>query len=199
VANNDVSRVNTPNKAERLSPTTQISHRSSPPTPPQGGLGRIIQFFLMVLFILLAAGCSDPAIGPMAGMWQGQFEGAPSKTNVQMRKEWTYKGYLQLYATGMKFKLHMESDVQIVDVLGTWTHKKNKINLATKEVDFDDSKTGGQLLQKPGLKPIDPTQVRDALQQPLVFDYIDNPQKLEGLKFTFGPMLGRFVFTKGQE
>jgi hypothetical protein len=161
---------------------------------------RGIHLLISFCFLLfLAIGCSDPTIGPMAGMWQGQFDGAPTKPKETMLKEWTYKGYLQLYATGMKFKLLLESDVQIVDAIGTWSHKKNKIYLATKEVDFDDSKTGGQLLQKPGLKPIDPTQVRNALQQPLVFNYIDNPQKLEGLEITFGPMLGRFVFTKGQE
>jgi hypothetical protein len=154
---------------------------------------------LLLLLIVVVCGCSDPSITPLAGMWQGKFEGAPVDVQVAMRKEWIYKGYLQLYATGMKFKLHIESSVQIVDAEGKWSHKKNKIYLDVAEVKFDDSKTGGQLLQKPGLTPIDPTKVRDALTQPLVFTYTDGPQKLEGLKITFGPMLGRFVFTKGQE
>jgi hypothetical protein len=114
-----------------------------------------------------------------------------------MRPEWIYKGYLQLYATGMKFKLHMESEVQIVDASGTWSHKKNKIYLSPTDVKFDDF--GGKLLQRPGLKPVDPTQVQEALRQPLVFNYSDNPQKLVGLEITFGPMLGRFDFTKGEE
>ena len=154
---------------------------------------------LITLLALLNVACSDTSIAPLAGFWEGQFNGSPSNPTVKMRSEWTYKGYLQLYATGMKFKMHLESNVQIVDIDGTWSHKKNKIFLSTNKVAFDDSKTGGQLLQKPGLTPVDPTKVREALQEPLVFNYSDNPQKLEGLEITFGPMLGRFVFTKGQE
>lgn len=158
---------------------------------------RIICLLLLFAFACIICGCSDSSIGPMAGFWQGQFNGAPANPKDQMRPEWTYKGYLQLYATGMKFKLHMESQAQIVDTSGTWSHKKNKIFLTTTDVQFDD--LGGKLLQRPGVKPLDPTQVQTALTQPLVFTYSDSPQKLEGLEITFGPMLGRFDFTKGQE
>jgi hypothetical protein len=147
--------------------------------------------------MFVVVGCSDTSITPLAGFWQGQFDGAPSNPKEKMLPEWTYKGYLQLYATGMKFKMHLESEVQIVDVSGTWSHKKNKIYLAPDDVQFDDF--GGKLLQRPGVKPVDPTKVQEALRQPLVFAYTNNPQKLEGLEITFGPMLGRFDFTKGQE
>ena len=152
---------------------------------------------LLALLLIGVTGCSDTSIAPMAGFWQGQFDGTPTDSKVQMRPEWIYKGYLQLYATGMKFKMHMESQVQIVDVNGTWSHKKNQIYLSPDEVKFDDF--GGKLLQRPGVKPLDPEEVRNALKQPLVFSYSNNPQRLQGLRITFGPMLGRFAFTKGQE
>jgi hypothetical protein len=160
---------------------------------------RVMWTALLLILLVVVNGCTDAAIGPMAGHWQGEFNGSPTDPKVTMRPEWKFKGYLQLYATGMKFKMHLESQAQIVDATGTWGHKNNKIYLATDKVEFDDSKTGGQLLQKPGLTPIDPTDVRDAISRPLVFSFSDNPQKLEGLKITIGPLLGRFDFTKGQE
>jgi hypothetical protein len=155
------------------------------------------RFLLLTLLLAICVGCSDTSIAPLAGFWQGQFDGAPSEVKVKMRPEWTYKGYLQLYATGMKFKMHMESQAQIFDVDGTWSHKKNKIFLTPSEIKFDDF--GGKLLQRPGVTPIDPTKVQDALGHPLVFDYSEDPQNLKGLEITFGPLLGRFDFTKGQE
>jgi len=160
-------------------------------------MNKLILYAALIFIALWVTGCSDTAIAPLAGFWQGQFNGSPSDPKVQMRPEWVYKGYLQLYATGMKFKMHLESQVQIVDITGTWSHKKNKIYLSPGDVQFDDF--GGKLLQRPGVKPLDPEQVRDALRQPLVFSYTPSPQKLDGLEITFGPMLGRFDFTKGQE
>ena len=160
-------------------------------------LSRFAKLVVLITLLVLGIGCSDTSIAPLAGFWQGQFNGTPSDPKVQMRPEWIYKGYLQLYATGMKFKMHLESQVQIVDVSGTWSHKKNKIYLSPADVQFDDF--GGKLLQRPGVKPLDPGEVRDALKQPLVFSYTPSPQKLDGLEITFGPMLGRFDFTKGQE
>ena len=150
-----------------------------------------------MVFAMIVAGCSDTTIAPMAGTWQGEFTGSPSDPKVSMRPEWTYKGYLQLRATQMKFKMHLESQAQVVDAEGTWSHKKEKIYVTASEIKFDDR--GGKLLQKPGLTPIDPDKVREALSRPLVFSFQENPQKLEGLKITFGPLLGNFVFTKGQE
>jgi hypothetical protein len=154
---------------------------------------------VLFLFLLLvvAVGCSDTSIAPMVGMWQGGFDGKPTDPGVTERPEWVYKGYLQLYATGMKFKMHLESEVQIVDVSGTWTHKKEKIYVSPVEVAFDDR--GGELMQRPGAKPVDPELIRQALSHELVFTYKPNPQSLVGLEMTLGPMLGHFAFTKGRE
>jgi len=152
---------------------------------------------LAICAIALAIGCTDSSLAPLAGFWDGSFQGAPTDAKQAMRPEWTYKGYLQLYLTGMKFKMHLESDAQVIDINGTWSHKKDKIYVVPKDVVFDDR--GGQLLQRPGLKPIDPAVVQKACSQTLIFAYTDNPQQLKGLEITFGPMLGRFVFTKGRE
>ena len=153
--------------------------------------------YIIYAVAFLAAGCTDSSIAPLAGTWQGGFDGVPTDSRTIMRPEWTYKGYLQLYVTGMKCKMHLESEAQVLDITGTWSHKKDKIYVVPKDLAFDDR--GGKLLQKPGLQPIDPTLVQTACTQELIFSDTDNPQHLTGLESTFGPMLGRFDFSKGTE
>ena len=157
----------------------------------------ISRLFSLFVLLFVAISCTDSSLIPVAGFWNGGFDGSPSDPNVVMKPEWKYRGFLQLYVTDMKFKMHLESEVQIVDVTGTWEKKKNKIYVIPKDVQFDDK--GGRLLQKPGVTPLDPDVVKKACSQELVFAYTDNPQELKGLEITFGPMLGRFDFSKGRE
>ena len=152
---------------------------------------------LLLLLLLLAIGCTDSYIIPIAGYWTGEFKAQPAEAGQQMKKEWAYKGYLQLYATGMKYKMHMESVAQIVDISGTWKKKKDKIYLTAGQIDFDDK--GGDLQRPLGVTPISPDLVRQAYSQEMVLKYEPSKSELDGLEMSMGPLIGHHVFTKGGE
>lgn len=152
---------------------------------------------VLIVALLLATGCTDSSIIPIAGYWTGGFNAKPADPKVRMRPEWVYKGYLQLYATGMKYKMHMESVAQIVDVSGTWQKKKDKIYLTSNLIEFDDK--GGDLQRPVGVKPLPPPDVRQAYGQVMGFNYVADKHELDGLDMSMGPIIGRHVFIKGGE
>ncbi len=161
---------------------------------------RVYDFYrslLCVLVFIIAAGCTDSSIIPIAGYWTGGFNAMPADRKVKMRPEWVYRGYLQLYATGMKYKMHMESVAQIVDVSGTWQKKKDNIYLTSNLIEFDDK--GGNLQRPVGVKPLDPQEVRQAYSQVMSFKYVEAKHELDGLDMSMGPIVGRHVFIKGGE
>jgi hypothetical protein len=173
------------------------SRTTPPPKPPLGSSGSFSMKLLCVLLLIVTTGCTDSSIIPIAGYWTGQFNAKPADPKVKMRPEWVYKGYLQLYATGMKYKMHMESVAQIVDVSGTWQKKKDKIYLTSNLVEFDDK--GGDLQRPTGVKPLDPQVVRQAYSQVMGFNYDAAKHELDGLDMSMGPLIGTHVFIKGGE
>ena len=153
---------------------------------------------LFCLFaMLLAAGCADTSIIPFAGYWTGEFKARPSDSKQKMRPEWVYKGYIQLYATGRKFKMHMESIAQIVDIDGTWTNKGEKAYLKANKIEFDDR--GGEIQRPSGVVPVPPEDVQTAYNRPLVFVLQPDKNTMIGLEMSIGPLIGHHVFTKGGE
>lgn len=154
-------------------------------------------FWLAVaLAVVASAGCGNSRVGELAGIWHGEFKPS-AESELKMRKEWGYRGYLQLYVTNMKFKMRLESLAQIVDVTGTWKVDQSRVTLSVANVAFDD--LGGQVRRRPGITPIPPEAVREAFSQQLVLDYESEGQTLAGLDMTLGPILGKTFFKKGKE
>jgi hypothetical protein len=147
--------------------------------------------------MLMAFGCADTGIVPFAGYWQGKFEGIPAEPEFNMRPEWAYKGFLQIYGTRHRYKMHMESNAQIVDIAGTWTHKGNRLFLKANDIQFDDR--GGAIVRPRGVVPIPPEDVRKAYGKEMVLVLDPQKNRLESLDMTLGPLIGRHVFTKGGE
>lgn len=114
-----------------------------------------------------------------------------------MRREWVYKGWLQVYVTGERYKMHMESVAQIVDISGNWTYKGNKIYLTAKDIVFDDR--GGELQRPEGVLPLPPEEVRETYSHGMVLSLQPGKTKLVSLDMTLGPLVGTHVFTKGGE
>jgi hypothetical protein len=146
--------------------------------------------------LCLAAGCNDPHVVGLAGIWDGGPEILEPTNGI--RKEWQYKGFLQIYATGNKFKLRQESSGQIVEAEGVWAMSKDdkKLTLEFKKVTFDD--LGGQLRRAPGVEPIDPVSVRKAYSGKMLFNLNRQTQTLSGLEMEFGPLVVKHVFRKGE-
>lgn len=158
---------------------------------------QIASYAIAAATLFLAGGCADETRVPFARFWQGEFQGASGDPKTPMRKEWVYKGWLQVYITGNKYKMHMESIGQILDISGTWTHKADRMLLTATNIDFDDR--GGEMMLKPGVKPIAPDLVRDAYSRPLVLVLQPDKQTLVGLEMSIGPIVGKHLFRKGGE
>jgi hypothetical protein len=145
---------------------------------------------------LIASACNDPHVVGLAGMWDAEFKILEPKTGV--RPEWNYRGFLQLYATGNKFKMRLESNAQIVEMDGVWTITEDDKNLTLefKEIKFDDR--GGELRRPPNVQPLDPTAVRQAYsgKMPLKLDRQTNT--LTGLEMDLGPLVVQHIFKKGK-
>ncbi len=143
--------------------------------------------WLPILLALLAAGCVDRSRVPVMGLWTGGF---------YADKGQAFKGYLQLYRTGDKFKMRLASKDQAIDFDGTWTVDKRRIVLSVGDIKFDNPTEEDQ--KALGLKIIQPDEVRSAYSKPITLDLDQGETKLGGLTMTLGGLSGKHEFSKGE-
>ena len=137
--------------------------------------------FLIPFFLLLAlVGCTDKDRVPVMGNWTGGFF---------TERGQAFKGYLQLYLTGDKFKMRLSSKDQAMDLEGTWKVDAKRVILSVNNIDFQNPSEDDQ--KALGLKIISPDEVRTAYGH-------ESKTKLSGLTITLGNLSGRHEFVKGE-
>lgn len=145
------------------------------------------RLLLLLAVAIFAAGCIDKERAPVMGMWTGGFFDDKGQA---------FKGYVQLYKTGDKFKMRLASKEQAMDFEGTWTIAKRRIDLTVIDIKFDNPTEEDQ--KALGLKIISPDDVRAAYGKPITLDLDEKGSKLTGLSVSLGPLLGRHEFNKGE-
>jgi len=145
------------------------------------------RLLLLLAIAIFAAGCIDKERAPVMGMWTGGF---------YTDKGQAFKGYLQLYRTGDKFKMRLASKDQAMDFEGTWTIGKRRVELTVGDIKFDNPTEEDQ--KALGLKIISPEDVRGAYGKPVTLDLDEKDTRLTGLTFPLGSILGRHEFAKGE-
>jgi hypothetical protein len=158
----------------------------------------IATLFAAALFALtLRATGSNRELIPYTGRWAGGFEidtvtQGPATEEVKRQNRLT--GYLQVYLTGRKYKLHLEGIQQGIDIDGTWTAKGRRIILTPKEVKIDDR--GGPEMRDPN-KPYLPNEdVTAAYSKPIVLDQSEDKQSFQGLSVTVSRFIGKHAFKR---
>lgn len=151
-----------------------------------------------VLFALtLRATGSNRELIPFTGRWGGGFEidtVTQGPASDEVKRQNRLEGYLQVYLTGRKYKLHLEGIQQGIDVDGTWTAKGRRITLTPKEVKIDDR--GGPEMRDPN-KPYLPNEdVTAAYSKPIVLDQAEDGKSFKGLSMTVSRFIGRHAFKR---
>ena len=150
----------------------------------------------MLIPVLALAGCGTKEGMAYFGRWSGRFavESAEGSSEGDRLRS-GMKGYLQIYATERRFKMHLEGEQQNVDVSGHWEIKKRRLTLRSNDIQIEDP---GEELSDPTRKRLPPRALRDAYARPLVFDLSPDGRALTGLTTSVGTLVGRHLFTKGQ-
>ena len=140
----------------------------------------------LVALAVCALGCGNRTEMPLYGNWEGRFE--PDRaTDLDM------KGYLQLYATNHKFKMHVGGRNQTFDPTGVWRLQGRQIVL-----DIQDMQISGLTAQEAEERKalyIDPKVVRGAFGKSLVLNLSADQTQLRGITLTIGSTQGHFSFS----
>jgi hypothetical protein len=142
--------------------------------------------WLWLLVVLALAGCTDKERTPVMGHWTGGFYTDEAEA---------LRGYLQLYRTGDKFKLRLASKVQELNMQGTWTMAKGRIELRVGDIEFDNPSEATQKAM--GIRVMDSEKVRNAYAKPLILDVSSDQKTLQGLTMTLDNLQGSHRFVKG--
>ncbi len=151
----------------------------------------------IVLVAVALAGCNmHKDLMPFLGKWKGSFEvsslvSGGSDKDVQRE---TLHGYVQVYATGRKYKMELEGEQETIKVDGTWTFKDKRITLKPLSLVIDDR--GGSDKRDPNLKYIPAEDVRASYGQPMVLIESADNKSLTGLDTTVGNLRGLHRFVK---
>jgi len=159
-------------------------------------------FFVLLIIavsfaIIAEASCSNKDIMPFLGKWSGGFNvqrvtvGADTPKD---RERSSLHGFVQIYATNRKFKLHLEGEQEALDLTGTWTFKKNRMTLTTTDFAVDDQ--GGADMRNPNMKFIPADELRVGYTRPMVLDLSPDKKHLSGLPITIGGLVGKHDFAK---
>lgn len=158
-----------------------------------------ILFAIVALTIIVFANSNpNSALVPYYGKWSGGFNVEAFRLgqgNQKLRDRASLRGYLMLYATGKKFKLHLEGEQEIIDLDGTWTVEKERVMLRTTATKIDDM--GGEEARDPNKFFVTGEAVRDAYARPIPLRMSKDRQKLTGLRITIGEYEGTHEFTRG--
>jgi len=133
---------------------------------------------------------------PYLGKWSGTFhvEKVAAGAAVADPERNTLRGFLQLYATGEKFELHLEGEQFGLVSKGTWSLTKNRLSLHPTEVKIDDG--GGEDARNPNRAWITPADLRAAYSRPMPFQISKDGQTLTGLLIEVGPLTGTHSFKR---
>jgi len=149
------------------------------------------------LFFTARSSCSNKDMLPYLGKWPGGFVVSEVRrgpnTSVDQKRS-SLKGFVQIYATNHKFKLHLEGEQETIDVDGDWTRKAKRMDLRVQHVVIDDQ--GGAALRDPNRKFILPDDIRAAYSRPLILDLSADGKNLNGLPMSIGDLTGRHLFAK---
>jgi hypothetical protein len=151
---------------------------------------------LLLIPALLLSGCGSKENIPFLGRWKADFvvdRMTVPGTEKDQRREGLH-GYLQVYQTGLKFKMRLEGEQEAIDGSGTWSHKGNHVTLTFTDLKIDDM--GGAQHRDPNLKFILPAAIQAAYQRELTLNMSPDKKTLNGLDVTIGNLVGRHVFTR---
>jgi hypothetical protein len=158
-------------------------------------LSRYLIPFSVLLVVLLTltmrAKNSNQDLRPFLGKWSGEFKPESFRTGQGSEEDLRrsrLEGYIQVYATNRKFKMHLEGEQQAIDVTGTWTFEEKKLNLTPLDVQIDDQ--GGEEMRDPNKKYIPADAVRATYSKPLSFRLGGDGKTLQGLPISLGEMIG---------
>jgi hypothetical protein len=145
--------------------------------------------------LIAPAGCSDKKIIPLLGRWEGGFT-AEQIAGAQPKdiKRFDLKGYLMLYATEYRFKMHLEGEQEAVDLSGSWAPKGAQVILTPKDESIDDY--GGADVRNPNKRFIPIPLVKQAYSSPIVLNVAAGNKKLSGPLFSIGQLSGRHEFAR---
>lgn len=158
----------------------------------------LVTLLIAISFALVyQASHSNKDLVPFLGKWTGGFnvqrvtKGADSATD---RERSSLHGFVQIYATNRKFKIHLDGEQESLDITGEWTFKKNRMTLTTTDFVLDDQ--GGEDMRNPNMKFIPAEELRLGYSRPLVLDLSPDKKKLSGLPITIGNLVGKHEFIK---
>ncbi|MBI1757406.1 MAG: hypothetical protein HY248_05220 [Fimbriimonas ginsengisoli] len=123
---------------------------------------------------------------PLYGNWTGRFEagGGPAEMS----------GFLQLYATNGKFKMHLANRAQSLDPVGTWELKGRRVILQFAELRITVPTEVESKRHVYKLVPGD--DLRAAYGNSLILELSSDGRKLTGLPIQLAGKSGRHVFEK---
>ena len=152
---------------------------------------------LAALPALLLAGCGgENHVAKTAGYWPGLFyiESAAGDTSPARLQSEALKGYLQLYAGKMRFKMEMKSANQRFTVDGTWSVDGDRVRIVGEDFTFDQPPEEDQKAR--GLTLVEPGAIRKTLKNGLSFRRSADNRNLAGQKTSLGHLLGEFRFDR---
>lgn len=150
---------------------------------------------LLIVPVLLLAGCGSKTRMPYLGRWKGEFavedfakgENAPAR-----RKANRLAAELQLYATRNRFVLQLDGAQQSVEIEGEWAlRKKGGVELVTTRMRNDDR--GGEEFRNPSLPYLSTQDLQAAFARPLILRP-DGP-RLRSLPVGLADLIGRLALT----
>lgn len=141
-----------------------------------------------VISLLVLSGCAPKAEMALYGNWPGSFAETVSERGFEL------KGYLQLYATGHRFKMHLGNQTQTYDATGSWQDTGRQVLLNIKDIAFqgmtkDEAETRKVMF-------LDPDRVRDAYGRMLILNLSRDRKTLQGLPMKMAGFNGAHRFEK---
>lgn len=152
---------------------------------------------ITLLILTIRATGSNRDLIPFTGRWGGGFtidsvQSGPDSEAERKRNKLT--GYIQIYLTGRKYKLHLEGEQQGIDVDGTWTAKGEKVTLKPTEVKIDDR--GGPEQRDPNRPYLPNEDVKAAYERPMVLSQSADKNSFQGLPMSVSRFIGKHRFEK---
>ena len=146
---------------------------------------------VLLLPLIVAAGCGDRRIQPFLGKWTGGLEVLRVKTGGDPKAH-ELRGDLQLYVR--KFELNLTGAQQGVMVKGTWTYEGKRVRLRASDIRFDDQ--GGEDQRDPNRPYLDPKDLQAFFGREQGLNLSKDGKRLAGVEDALANLVARLAFTK---